>query len=177
MTPELLAPAGGPEAVRAAVCAGADAIYLGAAAFGARATAGFSPEDLRTAIRFAHFHGRKIYVTVNTLVKDGEWAPLRDALGLLRDLRADAVLIQDLGVLRLCRAEFPELTLHASTQMSLHTPAGIHGRSRNRSCDRRYVRRDPQRSGVVYVTVDENDLDIHMITRGRKVLCRPLLPP
>ena len=125
MTPELLAPAGGPEAVRAAVCAGADAIYLGAAAFGARATAGFSPEELRTAIRFAHFHGRKIYVTVNTLVKDGEWAPLRDALGLLRDLRADAVLIQDLGVLRLCRAEFPELTLHASTQMSLHTPAGI----------------------------------------------------
>ena len=125
MTPELLAPAGGPEALQAAVCAGADAVYLGAASFGARAAVGFGPEELKQAIRFAHLHGRRVYVTVNTLVKDGEWEDLRAQLRLLRDLRADAVLVQDLGVCRLCRAEFPELTLHASTQMSLHTPSGI----------------------------------------------------
>ena len=125
MTPELLAPAGGLEALQAAVCAGADAVYLGAASFGARAAVGFTPDELKQAIRFAHFHRRRIYVTVNTLIKDNEWADLRRLLTMLRDLRADAVLVQDLGVARLCREEFPELTLHASTQMSLHTPSGI----------------------------------------------------
>ena len=129
--PELLAPAGGLEALKAAVSAGADAVYLGAAAFGARAAVGFSSDELKAAIRFAHLHSRKIYVTVNTLVKDGELPTLRDALRTLRDLYADAVLIQDLGVLRLCREEFPELTLHASTQMSLHTPEGVRWAARN----------------------------------------------
>ena len=123
--PELLAPAGGLEALKAAICAGADAVYLGAASFGARAAVGFSPDELKEAIRFAHFHDRRIYVTVNTLVKDSEWNDLRASLTMLRDMKADAVLIQDLGVLNLCREEFPELTLHASTQMSLHTPSGI----------------------------------------------------
>ena len=131
MIPELLAPAGGLEALKAAVSAGADAVYLGAAAFGARAAVGFSSDELKAAIRFAHLHSRKIYVTVNTLVKDGELPALRDALRTLRDLYADAVLIQDLGVLRLCREEFPELTLHASTQMSLHTPEGVRWAARN----------------------------------------------
>ncbi len=135
MTPELLAPAGSLDALKAAVSAGADAIYLGAASFGARAAVGFGPDELKEALRFAHFHGRRIYVTVNTLVKDGELSDLRDSLARLRDLRADAILIQDLGVLKLCREEFPELTLHASTQMSLHTPSGVrwaadHGLSR-----------------------------------------------
>ena len=125
MTPELLAPAGSPEALKAAVSAGADAIYLGAASFGARAAVGFSPEELKAALRFAHLHGRKIYVTVNTLVKDAEIPALRDELRRLCDDRADAVLIQDLGVWRLCREEFPGLALHASTQMTLHTPSGI----------------------------------------------------
>ena len=123
--PELLAPAGSMEALRAAVCAGADAVYLGAASFGARAAVGFGPDELREAIRFAHLHRRRIYVTVNTLVKDAEWENLRTSLRMLRDLKADAVLIQDLGVVGLCREEFPELTLHASTQMTLHDPSGI----------------------------------------------------
>ena len=77
MTPELLAPAGSPEALKAAFSAGADAVYLGAAAFGARAAVGFAPDELQQAIGFAHLHGRKVYVTVNTLVKDAEWPALR----------------------------------------------------------------------------------------------------
>ncbi len=123
--PELLAPAGSLDALKAAVCAGADAVYLGGASFGARAAVGFSPDDLREALRFAHFHDRKVYVTVNTLVKDSEWEELRKSLDFLSNLHVDAVLVQDLGALSLCRTEFPGLTLHASTQMSLHTPSGI----------------------------------------------------
>ncbi len=125
MTPELLAPAGSMDALRAAISAGADAVYLGAALFGARATVGFDEESLHSALRLAHLYHRKVYVTVNTLVKADEWEALRRALGRLRDLGADAILIQDAGVLRLCREEFPEIALHASTQMSLHAPSGI----------------------------------------------------
>ena len=125
MIPELLSPAGGLEALQAAVCAGADAVYLGGASFGARAAVGFSHDDLKAAARFAHRYGRRIYITVNTLVKDGEWDALRGELRFLADLGADAVLVQDLGVLKLCREEFPSLTLHASTQMTLHTPSGL----------------------------------------------------
>ena len=93
VTPELLAPAGSLDALKAAVSAGADAIYLGAASFGARAAVGFGPDELKEALRFAHFHGRRIYVTVNTLVKDGELKDLCESLARLRDLRADAILI------------------------------------------------------------------------------------
>jgi len=122
--PELLCPAGTMEAARAALCNGADALYLGASAFGARANAGFDPDALRQVIDLCHFHGRRVYVTVNTLVKERELAGVRQTLALLRDLRADAVLVQDLGVLRLVLDEFPTLCIHASTQMALHNAAG-----------------------------------------------------
>lgn len=97
--PELLAPAGSYEAAMAALCNGADAIYLGAAAFGARASAGFSQQELKQVIDLYHFYGRRVYVTVNTLVKQRELDGVRDTLRMLSDLRADAVLVQDLGVL------------------------------------------------------------------------------
>ncbi|MBO4926553.1 MAG: U32 family peptidase [Clostridia bacterium] len=121
---ELLAPAGSMESLRAALCGGADAVYLGAAAFGARQTAGFDPDTLREAVRLAHLHRRRIYVTVNILAKEGELNAVRDTLSLLRELRADAVLVQDLGILKICREEYPELPVHASTQMALHNAAG-----------------------------------------------------
>ena len=122
--PELLAPAGSYEAAMAALCSGADAIYLGAAAFGARASAGFSQQELRQVIDLYHFYGRRVYVTVNTLVKQRELDGVRDTLRMLSDLRADAVLVQDLGVLSLIAREFPHLCVHASTQMALHNAAG-----------------------------------------------------
>ncbi|MCR4885917.1 MAG: U32 family peptidase, partial [Clostridiales bacterium] len=121
---ELLAPAGSMESLRAALCGGADAVYLGAAAFGARQTAGFDPDTLREAVRLAHLHRRRIYVTVNILAKEEELNAVRDTLSLLRELRADAVLVQDLGILKICREEYPELPVHASTQMALHNAAG-----------------------------------------------------
>ena len=122
--PELLCPAGSREAALAALSNGADALYLGAAAFGARAGAGFDREALDGVIRLCHLHGRRVHVTVNTLVKQGELPGLRDTLRMLCDLRADAVLVQDMGVLALIREEFPGLTVHASTQMAIHNAAG-----------------------------------------------------
>ena len=121
---ELLAPAGGMDALKAALANGADAVYLGAAAFGARASAGFDESALREALRFAHLHGKKIYVTVNILVSDEEFPGIRKTLTVLRDSGADAVIVQDLGVLKICREEFPELPVHASTQMALHNASG-----------------------------------------------------
>ena len=113
------------DALKAALANGADAAYLGAAAFGARASVGFDEEMLRQALALAHAHRKKIYVTVNIAVKERELSDIRKTLSLLSRLGADAVLVQDLGVLKICREEFPELPLHASTQMALHNAAGV----------------------------------------------------
>ena len=122
--PELLCPAGSREAALAALYNGADALYLGASAFGARVSAGFGRDELKEIIDLSHFLGRRVHVTVNTLVKERELAGVRDTLDMLRALRADAVLVQDMGVLQLIREEFPQLCVHASTQMAIHNAEG-----------------------------------------------------
>ena len=123
---ENLAPAGNREALERAEAAGADAVYLGYAAFSARAGAGnFDRQELEEAIRYAHLRHMRVHVTVNTLVKDGELEDVAEVLKLLRDLHADAVLVQDLGVLKMIRERFPELTVHASTQMAIHNRTGV----------------------------------------------------
>ncbi len=123
---EILAPAGGREALERAQAAGADAVYLGYAAFSARAGAGnFDEAQLRDALRFAHLHGMRVYVTVNTLVKDAEIPEVIRLLRLLAEVRADGILVQDAGVLRLARARFPGLRIHASTQMAIHNETGV----------------------------------------------------
>ncbi|MGI6726349.1 MAG: peptidase U32 family protein [Christensenellales bacterium] len=124
MKPELLSPAGSPEALRAAIAAGADAVYLGAAAFGARATAGFDDQALEDAIRFAHLYGVRVYVTVNTLIKPQEMNSLLALLERLVALRADALIIQDLGLAGLIKTAYPQICVHASTQMSVHNAPG-----------------------------------------------------
>ena len=123
---ENLAPAGNWDALRSAVAAGADAVYLGYAAYSARAGAGnFDEQQLRDAVRFAHLHHVRVHVTVNTLIKDGEMAGVVDVLRLLCEIRVDAVLVQDLGVLRMARRCFPDLPIHASTQMAIHNATGV----------------------------------------------------
>ena len=123
---ENLAPAGNRAALERADAAGADAVYLGYSAFSARAGAGnFDRRELEEAIRYAHLRHMRVHVTVNTLVKDGELDKVTEVLRLLRDLQADAVLIQDLGVLRIARNAFPGLTVHASTQMAIHNRTGV----------------------------------------------------
>ena len=134
--PELLAPAGSPDALKAAVYAGADAVYLGGKLFGARAyAANFDRKQIEDAISFAHSRGVRVYVTVNTLQRDADLAAAADYLRFLSDAGADAVLIQDAGLLSLAREVVPDLPLHASTQMTITNEAGVefaaaHGISR-----------------------------------------------
>ena len=123
---ELLAPAGNPEGLYGAIHAGADAVYLGGSRFGARAYAeNFTSEELVRCIRYAHLMGRKVYLTVNTLLKEKETEELRDYLLPFYEAELDAVIVQDLGVLRLVREQFPGLKIHASTQMTLCSGHGV----------------------------------------------------
>ncbi len=119
--PELLAPAGSPETFVAAFKAGADAFYLGAADFNARKRArNFSREELKEATLFAHRNGRRVYITLNTLLYDDEFPGVIDLLSFLEEIRIDGVIVQDLGLLALLRDHFPALPIHASTQMFCH---------------------------------------------------------
>lgn len=126
MQAELLAPAGSWDSLEAALKAGADAVYLGGSLFGARAYAdNLSTEKLMEAIDLCHLHGRKLYLTVNTLLKEAELSSmLYQYLAPLYETGLDAVIVQDFGVFSFIRREFPELPLHASTQMSVHSPEG-----------------------------------------------------
>ncbi|WP_029232718.1 peptidase U32 family protein [Butyrivibrio sp. VCB2006] len=122
---ELLAPAGGYETMVGAFNAGADAVYLGGSKFGARAYAdNFDTQQVLDAITYAHLHGKKIYMTVNTLVKEKEFGQVYDFMHPFAEKKLDGVIVQDLGVMRLIRDEFPEVELHASTQQ---TVTGVYG--------------------------------------------------
>lgn len=118
---EILAPAGSFESLKAAVSAGADAIYTGGTMFGARAYANnLTEEELLEAIDYVHLHGRKIYLTVNTLLKNQELEEqLYQYLLPYYKQGLDAVIVQDIGVLRFVRKHFPDMAIHASTQMTL----------------------------------------------------------
>lgn len=124
--PELLAPAGGREALIAAVQNGADAVYLGAGSFNARQTAdNFHGDGLREAIDYCHARNVRVYVTLNTMVREDEFDSLESSIRAIADAHADAVLVQDFGVARAVRQMAPELDLHASTQMAVHNRAGV----------------------------------------------------
>ena len=123
---EILAPSGNREALERAEAAGADAVYLGYSAFSARAGAGnFDREGLEDAIRFAHLHHMRVYVTVNTLVRDGELEAVLDVLRMLCEVKADGVLIQDAGIVKIAKECCPGLPVHASTQMAIHNRTGV----------------------------------------------------
>ncbi len=124
--PELLAPAGSPEAFRAAIAAGADAVYLSGKRFGARKfAANFSDEEIEESVIFAHARGVRVYVTVNTLIHDREIAGTVEYLIWLYSIGVDAVLIQDIGIAALAREIIPDLVIHASTQMTIHNADGV----------------------------------------------------
>jgi putative protease len=126
--PELLAPAGGMEAGLAAFQYGADAVYLGLKRYSARADAqNFTLDELDRLLGYARSltPRRSCFVAVNTLVLDGELDGLVETLGALADVGADALIVQDLGVAQLARRHFPELELHASTQLAAHSSAAV----------------------------------------------------
>jgi len=120
-TVELLAPAGSYESMVASIQGGADAVYLAGNQFGARQFANnFDREEIAQAIQYAHIRGVKVYVTVNTLIKDQEWQALVDYVDFLYASDVDGVIVQDLGVADHIRKHYPDLELHGSTQMSCH---------------------------------------------------------
>jgi putative protease len=123
--PELLAPAGSKEALIAAVENGADAIYFGGPAFSARHDAALTHNELEWAIDYAHINKTKAYVTVNTLIKDSELEEASEYLQFLCNAGADAVLVQDIGILRLLKDQLPQFPVHASTQMTIHNIEGV----------------------------------------------------
>ena len=124
--PELLAPAGSAEALRAVISAGADAVYIGGSRFGARAYADNpDEEELLSAIDYAHLRGVKVYLTVNTLLKEKELPDLIPFITPYYRRGIDAVLVQDFGVMRLLHRTFPDLPLHASTQMTITGPESV----------------------------------------------------
>lgn len=123
MRPEILAPAGSMDALKAAVHAGADAVYLGGSRYGARAYAdNFDEPTLIQAIEYAHIYGVKVYLTVNTLFRNEEMKGLYAYLEPYYRAGLDAVIVQDFGVMYAISVWFPDLPIHASTQMTITTP-------------------------------------------------------
>ncbi|SEF70549.1 putative protease [Caloramator fervidus] len=123
---ELLAPAGDFEALKAAVLNGADAVYLGGKEFSARQEAGnFDKNEIVNAIKFCHAYGVKVYVTLNTLIKDEEMERALEYASFLYEQGADALIIQDYGLLKLLKENIPDFEIHASTQMSVNNLEGV----------------------------------------------------
>ena len=123
---ELLAPAGNMECLKAAVWAGADAVYFAGKLFGARSYAdNFSDEELEEAVDFCHLHGVKAYITVNTLVSDREIPEALKYVKMLCEVGVDAVIVQEMGLCKLILENFPELPVHGSTQMTVHNADGV----------------------------------------------------
>ena len=123
---ELLAPAGNTECLYAAAENGADAVYFAGKLFGARSYAeNFSDDEIKSAVRYCHLRGVKVYITVNTLVSDREIPEAMEYLKFLNNIGVDAVIVQDLGLAMLIRENFPFLPIHGSTQITVHNTEGV----------------------------------------------------
>ena len=123
---EILAPAGSPEQLVPALRCGADAVYLGLKEMSARANAvNFTPEELEKAVFDCHVRGVKVYLTLNTLVKERETRAAMEAVKLACEVGVDAVIVQDLGLAARIKKAAPALPLHASTQMSITSAEGV----------------------------------------------------
>ena len=167
---EILAPAGSFESMVAAVNAGADAVYIGGSRFGARAYANNLDEEMMIrAIDYVHLHGAKIYMTVNTLVKEKELPDLYEYLKPYYEAGLDAVIVQDLGVFRYVREHFPKMDIHVSTQM---TVTGKYSASKLKEMGA--VRVVPAREltlGEIREIYDETGLEIETFVHGALCYC------
>ncbi|MBQ2088305.1 MAG: U32 family peptidase, partial [Selenomonas sp.] len=167
---ELLAPAGSREALIAAVESGANAVYLAGSQFGARAYANnFDEDGLREAIHFAHLRDVLINVTVNTIVDDTEIPALKDYLRFLRDAGADALLVQDLGVARIAREIIPDMPLHASTQMTVHSLEGVLA-LQEMGFTRVVLSRELSLKEIKYICAN-SDVEIEVFMHGALCVC------
>lgn len=168
--PELLAPAGDRAALLAAVAAGADAVYVGGKSFGARAFAkNFDIDELCDAVEYCHLHGVKLYVTVNTLVFDRELAELVEYARELWRIGVDAIICADLGAIRAIRRAVPELEIHASTQMSVHSTGGAMAAA-SLGCTRVVPARELSLENIKRI-VSESPTEIEVFLHGALCVC------
>lgn len=168
--PELLAPAGSPEALRAAVQNGADAVYLGYGQFHARVRAsGFSETEFRDALRYCHLYGVRVYLTLNTLLTDRELPAALEQARMASRLGVDAVLVQDWGLLSLLRECLPDLPLHASTQMSVFTSGGVRV-LRDAGCTRVVAARECSREDIAALCAN-GGAEIETFVHGALCMC------
>ena len=168
---EILAPAGSMECLKAAIAAGADAVYTGGALFGARACAhNLTEEELLEVIDYVHLHGRRLYLTVNTLIKDREMEKqMYDYLLPYYRQGLDAVIVQDIGLFRFIRKHFPDLPIHASTQMTL---TGVDGaKFLEKEGAQRIVTSRELSMAEVKKIADETELEIESFVHGALCYC------
>lgn len=168
--PEILAPCGNMNSLKAAIAAGADACYLAGNSFGARAYAdNFSDKELLEAIELAHLHDVKVYLTCNTLIKNSELLGVFKMLEPLAYAGLDAVLVQDYGVMRLVREYLPELPIHTSTQMNILTPEGAR-LAKERGASRVVAAREMTIPELARIK-KEADIEVEAFVHGAMCLC------
>lgn len=167
---ELLAPAGSMEALRAAVQNGANAVYLGCGAFNARQSAkNFTPQTLVEAVKYCHVRGVAVHLTLNTLVSDRE---TKEAAELIRHAAVsgvDAFIVQDLGIVRLCRQIAPHISIHGSTQMSVHSLPGVL-MCAAAGCNRVVLSRELSRDEIRYIC-ENSPIEIEVFAHGALCMC------
>lgn len=167
---ELLAPAGSMEALRAAVCNGADAVYLGADTFNARINArNFSAADLQEAVVYCHVRGVKVHLTLNTLVLDREMPRAAELIRLATSCGVDAFIVQDLGVVSLCRQLAPDVPIHASTQMSIHSLEGVM-EAAALGCSRVVLARELPAEEIAHIC-KRSPVEIEVFVHGALCMC------
>jgi U32 family peptidase len=164
--PELLAPAGSLDAVRAAVANGANAVYLGAARYNARDDgAQLTLDELEQACQLAHQRGARVYLTFNVLIKPGELVDALVYLGECIDRGIDAAIVQDLGAVRLIQAVYPKLEIHGSTQMTVHDASGA-ALMRELGVDRVVLARENTLDDIRAIRAAEPDLGLETFVHG-----------
>ena len=169
--PELLAPAGSIDALKTAVNAGADAVYISGKKFGARKFAtNFTDAEIEEGLIYAKLRGVKVYVTVNTLIKDFQINAVAKYLIWLYKTGADAVIIQDLGIACLANKIVPDLDMHASTQMTIHNIPGVEWASKF-GFKRVVLSRELGISEVEEIRKETADLGVEIEIFGHGALC------
>ena len=167
---ELLAPAGSMEAVAAAVQNGADSVYLGYGDFNARRNAkNFTPEEAAAAVSYCHLRGARVHLTLNTLLTDRELARAAEQAAHASRIGVDAVIVQDLGVARMLRQVAPDLPLHASTQMTVHSLDGVKACA-DLGFTRVVLGRELSRDQIAYIC-QHSPVEIEVFGHGALCMC------
>ena len=167
---EILSPAGSIESVKAAIMSGADAVYMGYGDFNARRNAkNFTLEELKESINLCNLHNVNIYITMNILLNDRELKDATDFIKLISSLNITAVIVQDLGVLKLIKEISPELPVHASTQLTIHNLDGVLNASKL-GFSRVVLSRELSYENIKYIS-ENCDIELEVFVHGALCMC------